>query len=63
LQDDKIGRDIGIDLSAALEWRPLLNNNVMITGGIAVLIPGAGFKDLYSSETLYSGFVAITLTY
>src|SRR5206468_2691882 len=52
LQDDKIGKDIGFDLSAALEYRPLLNNNIILTAGVAALIPGEGFKDIYTSETL-----------
>lgn len=63
LQDGKIGRDIGFDLSVGIEYRPLLNNNVIFTVGAAALIPGRGFKDLYTSETLYSTFVALTLTY
>ena len=32
-------------------------------GDIAALVPGQGFRDLYTSETLYSGFLGITLTY
>ena len=63
LQDREIRRDIGFDLSAGIEYRPLLNNNVIFTFGAAALIPADGFKDLYSSETLYSVFGAATLTY
>ena len=63
LQDGKIRRDIGYDLSVGVMYRPLLNNNVIFTVGASVLLPGTGFKDIYTSETLYSGFVAMTLTY
>ncbi len=63
LQDGSIGRDIGFDLSVGVEYRPLLNNNVILTFGAAALIPGNGFKDLYTSETLYSLFGAATLAY
>lgn len=63
LQDNKIGRDIGIDLSIGFEYRPLLNNNVILTAGAAALIPSGGFKDLYTSQTLYSTFFGVTLTY
>jgi hypothetical protein len=63
LQDDKIGRDIGFDLGVGIEYRPLLNNNIIFAAGAAVLIPGQGFKDIYTSETLYSTFVSMTLTY
>jgi len=62
-QDDKIGRDIGLDVGFGIEYRPLLNNNVLITAGVAALIPAQGFKDLYTSETLYSTFLGLTLTY
>jgi hypothetical protein len=63
LQDGNIHRDIGFDLSVGIEYRPLLNNNVIFTIGASALVPGQGFKDLYTSETLYSMFVAMTLTY
>ena len=56
-------RDIGVDLSVGLEYRPFLNNNAIVEVGVACLIPGNGFKDIYTSETLYSAFVALTLTY
>ncbi|MFO0870093.1 MAG: hypothetical protein U0935_14275 [Pirellulales bacterium] len=39
---------IGADLSSGFEYRPLLNNHIVLDGGVAVLIPGAGFNDLYA---------------
>ena len=63
LQDNKISRDIGTDLSIGARYRPLLSNNLILTGGFAVLVPGAGFADLYTSEVLYSGFMSVTVTY
>jgi hypothetical protein len=63
LQDNKISRDIGADLSIGAIYRPLLSNNLIITGGFAALVPGAGFSDLYTSQMLYSGFLAVTVTY
>ena len=39
---------IGVDLSLGLEYRPLLNDNVQIIGGVAGLLPGEGFRDLYN---------------
>lgn len=63
LQDNKISRDIGVDLSIGARYRPLLSNNLIITGGFAALVPGAGFSDLYTSQVLYSGFVGVTVTY
>ncbi len=63
LQDRRIRKDIGLDLSLGLEYRPFLNNNVIVNVGAAALVPGNGFKDIYTSETLYSTFVSMTLTY
>lgn len=63
LQDNKVGRDIGIDYSVGLQYRPLLNNNVIFTVGAAALTPTSGFKEMFTSETLYSTFVSATLTY
>jgi hypothetical protein len=63
LEDHHIRPDIGIDYSIGVRYRPLLNNNLILTAGIAALVPGNGFKDIYNSATLYSGFVAATVTY
>jgi hypothetical protein len=61
--DNKIGRDIGLDYSVGLQYRPFLNNNAIINFGAAALTPGNGFRDLYSSQTLYSVFLGVTLAY
>jgi hypothetical protein len=63
LQQPDIGADIGVDMSIGAMYRPLLNNNIIITGGIAALVPGTGFRDLLTSDTLFQGFVNVTLTY
>ena len=63
LFDDKIGRDIGLDLSVGVQYRPFNNQNFVITGGVSALIPGSGWKDIYTGDTLYSTFLSITLTY
>lgn len=63
LQDGSVHRDIGLDLSVGVEYRPLLNNNVIFVFGVGALIPGRGFRDIYTSDTLYSAFIAMTLTY
>ena len=43
----KIDREIGTDLSSGIEYRPLLNNNVIFLVGAAVLLPASGFKAIY----------------
>ena len=63
-----IHRSIGTDASLGVEYRPFLNNNVILTAGQAVLFPGAGFQDLYRTynshaDPLYSTFLELDLTY
>ena len=60
---------IGADLSMGVEYRPLLSNNLIFIGGIAGLIPGQGFKDLYnplrggSIGPLAMGFMDIAVVF
>jgi hypothetical protein len=59
---------IGTDTSLGMEYRPLLNNNVIVQSGIAGLFPGGGFHDIYDPlvgrlDALYSIFVDLGLTY
>src|SRR5690606_14503442 len=59
---DNIAQHIGTDISLGAEYRPLLNDNLEIIGGISTLIPGAGFKDLYNPirdtvDPLLAGFL------
>ena len=61
--DDKIGRNIGIDYSLGMEYRPFLNNNVILIFGAAALQPMGGYKDLYQDTIEYSIFTSVTLTY
>ena len=63
LVQDKINRSIGVDYNLGVQYRPFLTDNVIFTAGGSALVPGDGFKQIYSSKTLYSGFVALTLTY
>jgi hypothetical protein len=63
LVQDRIGRTIGVDLSLGAQYRPLLTDNVIFTAGVGVLLPGDGVKKIYRNDTLYSGFLAMTLTW
>ena len=65
---EHVGHSIGTDLSTGFEYRPFLNNNVVIVGGISSLIPGGGFKDLYhrtndSSSGLFASFMELDFTF
>jgi hypothetical protein len=62
---------IGADLSTGLEYRPLLNNNIIFVGGLSMLLAGEGFKDLYgpfnpgdnNNDVLVAGFANAILQY
>jgi hypothetical protein len=81
LLTDKIDRELGLDLSLGVQYRPFLTDNVILSAGWGVLLPGRGYKDIYRRSTdpvtgledtsragkvddfLYSGLIALTLTY
>ena len=59
---------IGADLSTGLEYRPLLNNNVLLLGGLSTLLNGKGFEDLFQTlegdtKTHVAGFLEVVLEY
>ncbi len=51
LMQPGLSSDIGFDLSVGVQWRPWLTDNVIITAGFAVLLPGEGYKDLFRRNT------------
>jgi hypothetical protein len=68
LFQSNISRQIGYDVSVGAEYRPLLSNNIIVTAGVGGLIPGPGFKDIYSPivgsvNTLAMGFMQLALAY
>ena len=59
-----IHKTIGTDISVGLRYRPLLNQNFVIVGGAAALLPGRGFKDIYEKDhPLYHVFTNVILTF
>jgi hypothetical protein len=58
-----IRHTIGTDAGIGVEYRPPLSENIVITGGAAALQPGQGFKDIYTSRTLFSLFASAKLTF
>ena len=59
-----IDDEIGVDLSFGLRYRPYLNNNFVVLGGVAGLLPGDGFADIYESgSALYGAFANVILTF
>lgn len=64
LNQNDIDQYIGSEVNLAVQYRPLLNNNVILTVGGSLFFPGQGFKDTFdTSETLWQVFTGITLTY
>ncbi len=43
--------DIGLDVSIGVQMRPLLTDNVIVSMGLGVLLPGSGYKDIYRANT------------
>jgi hypothetical protein len=58
-----IHRHLGLDVSAALTWRPLAIQNVVLRLSAAALLPGQGYKDLYRDELPYSVLGNVVLTF
>lgn len=63
-----IRSQIGLDLSSGIEYRPWLNNNAIIVGGISGLVVGQGFRDLYQPlngdvPNLAAGFLEASFEY
>jgi len=59
LQQNGIRRTIGTDASLGAVYRPLLSDNITISGGAAALVPGRGLRDIYTSQTLFSLFATV----
>jgi hypothetical protein len=58
-----IRHTIGLDTGLGLQYRPLLTDNMVLTGGFGALVPGGGFKDIYSGKTLFSGFLNVRMVF
>ena len=59
-------KDIGWDVSAALQWRPFMSQNLVLNASAAALVPGKGLKQLYDQHkpgTLYSVLVNLLATF
>jgi len=71
--------DLGTDLSLGVQWRPLLTDNIIVSAGYSVFLPGQGYKELFRDNApfipglsepptqppsqLQSAIIAVTLTY
>ena len=58
-----IRHSIGVDYGAGVTYRPPLSENIVLTGGAAMLTPGDGFRDIYGGKTLFSLFSSVKFTF
>jgi len=63
LFQEHIRHSIGLDSGVGLQYRPLLSENIVITAGFGTLLPGDGFRDIYSKQLLFSAFVNLRLVF
>lgn len=59
-------REIGWDVSAGVQWRPFMSQNVVLNASAAALLPGKGLKQLYDEGQRgpqYSMLVNLVATY
>ncbi len=63
LFQSKIRRFIGADLGLSVQWRPWLNNNVIVSGTASTLVTGSGFEDIYAGRRLFSVTTGVTVVY
>ena len=58
-----IRHSIGEDFGVGVTYRPPLTENIILTAGASALQPGSGFKDIYTSRTLFSLFGSMKFTF
>ena len=63
LLQSPIRHTIGVDYGAGVTYRPPLSENIVLTGGAAMLTPGDGFRDIYGGKTLFSLFGSAKLVF
>jgi hypothetical protein len=58
-----IDKDIGLDISLAYIWRPMMTQNVIVRFSAATLQPGDGYKQMFGDESPYSILANIVFAY
>lgn len=60
----EIEKEIGLDLSVGVRYRPFMSQNIVLVGGAAALIPDNGFQAIFGDDTaLFTGFFNLILTF
>jgi hypothetical protein len=63
LFQNHIHRGIGADYGTGIIYRPPLSENIVLEGGITGLTPSRGLRDVYTSQTLVSGFALLKFVF
>jgi hypothetical protein len=63
LFQEPIHHTIGVDSSVGVRYRPPLTENIAITAGAAMLVPGQGLRDIYTGKVMYTVFTDIRLQF
>ena len=63
LFQNHIHRGIGADYGTGVIYRPPLSENIVLEGGITGLTPSQGLRDVYTSQTLVSGFALLKFVF
>lgn len=63
LKQPNIRGDVGVDVGLGLEYRPLLNNNIILKTFAGLLQPVGGFRDIFEGSTLYQAGTAAVLVF
>lgn len=63
LNQSNIHSEIGIDNSIGLRYRPDLNDNIVLTAGVSMLLPMQGFREIYSRHPLFASFLSVIFKY
>ncbi len=58
-----VDEEIGLDLSAAIIWRPFMTQNIVARLSYAQLMSGEGYQDLYGDDDPYSLLLNVILTF
>ncbi|MGD9688911.1 MAG: hypothetical protein AB7K52_01855 [Phycisphaerales bacterium] len=59
-----IDPEVGTEVNLLFQYRPLLNNNIILTVSGSLFFPGDGFAEVYGErDTLFQIFTGVTLTY
>ncbi len=64
LNQNGIDSHFGSEVNLLVQYRPFLNNNIILTGGVSGFFPGRGYEDIYEDEDfLWQGIIGVTLVY